>query len=449
MELPKVLGFWDGIAVSVGLIIGAGIFMTAPGVCAMFTTPGPALFLWLLGAVLSTLGALTFAELAATHPKTGGIYVFLLEGFGRPFAFVFGWKQLVMAPAGLGALGVAFASFFTQFFGVEWDPAAVATVTIAVLTAVSVFSTRHAALVMKVFTSIKVLALAALIVLGAALISPNPGHFTGLATFEAVQPDMTFLGAMGLGLFAVVWTYGGWETVTMMSGETRDPQKTMPRIILGSILVVTVIYLAVNLVYVNALGVAGIGASTNVAGDTGTRMLGNAFGSAITFMILCSIFGAINGTVLTNARVTYALARSGLAFRFFGYQHPKLETPIAALVWQGVASIAFIFIAPHFFELLGYQVLADTGFFVLAAASLFMFRHRGDPSPFRVPLYPWTPLLFILLNVAMMVNEFFARPGASGIILGILAAGFPVYLLWRVCVPSRQAEPATPERSPL
>lgn len=441
--LPRVLGFWDGLAIGVGLIIGVGIFKAAPAIAGSFTTAGPTLLVWLLGAALSLLGALTFAELAATKPHTGGMYVFLLEGYGRPLAFVFGWQNLLIGPAGVGALAAAFAEFFAEFFRLDWDRGAVAVVSLLSLTALAIASTRWAALVMRVFTLLKVSTLAALVVLGTALLAPTAAHFGNVFEFASAAPAETpFMAAFGLALFAVVWTFGGWEAVPLMAGEIREPQRQLPRVLIATIALVTAVYLAVNLVYINALGTAELGRTGNAAADVGTKMLGPAFGAAITFMILCSIFGAMNGSVLSKARITFALANSGLAFRFLGAKSGRFGTPYVALAWQGLAGSALVLLWPSFFDLLGYQVFAEASFFALAAGAIFVFRSRGDPTPFRVPGYPWTPLAFIAINVAMLANSLWHNPVEGSVILGILAAGFPAFWIWR------PVRPASMERTP-
>lgn len=428
-ELPKVLGLWDGVAISIGIIIGSGIFMTGPGVCAQFTGPAPVVFVWVLGAALATLGGLTFAEIASMRPKTGGQYVYLLEGYGRPLAFVYGWNGILIGPAGLGALGVGFATFFLQFFQLDWPVPVVAASVVGFLTLLNIVGTSRSSLVMKVFTTLKVSALVALIGVGFVFGRWNPDNFRGLGEFAA--RDGGIFKAMALAIFPVIWAYGGWDSITAVAGELREPQKNIPRVILGSIAIVAAIYLCANLFYVYALGIDQVGASKNVAGDTARVFLGEPFAVTLTFAVLCSIFGAINGAVLTGARGIYAMARSGLTFRFFGAMHPTLETPIVALLWNGAAGIAFIFAFPKFFDLLGYTTFAGVLFFALSGATIFIYRRRGLDSPYRTPFYPWVPLAFILVNAALIVNSSYNCLVESSIILGALALGFPVYYLWR------------------
>ena len=227
--LPRVLGTWDGLAILIGRVIGTGIFLTAPTVAAAFSSAGPAILVWVVGAVLTLLGAMTYAELAAARPRTGGAYIFLLEGYGRPIAFVSGWKDLLIGPAGVGALSLAFAGFFVDYFGVRWPEAWIAVATLMCLTTIAVLGTRYSALVMKVFTPLKLLTLFAIVGLGIFLLAPGWEHFANLGEFAAAkvqppaeQPD--FPSAFGLAIIGVIWTFGGWEAMAVLGGEVRDPR---------------------------------------------------------------------------------------------------------------------------------------------------------------------------------------------------------------------------------
>jgi APA family basic amino acid/polyamine antiporter len=438
-ELPRVLGLWDGLAISVGVIIGSGIFMTGPGVCAQFTSVTPVILLWIGGAILSLLGGLTYAEISSAYPRTGGDYAYLLEGYGRPVAFIYGWNQLILGPAGLGALCVGFATFFLTFYQLPWDPAIVAAGLAVFLTAVNILGTTHSSLVMKIFTALKVLALVLLIGAGLVFGRWNSDGFRGLGEFAAREGGLS--GALALAIFPIIWTYAGWNSITQVAGEVSQPQKRLPAIILGSIAAVTAIYLLANLLYIGALGVQSVGTSTNVAGDTARVFLGETFASVITFAVICSIFGATNGGVLTGARINFAMARSGLTFEFLGYKHPRLQTPAAALIWNGVGAVAYTLLFPSFFQLLGYSMFASVLFMGLSGSTIFLFRERGVPSAFRTPGYPWVPLAFVLINVAVILNASANTPMESSMILGALLLGFPIYSVWRKLT--------RPERRPL
>jgi APA family basic amino acid/polyamine antiporter len=429
-ELPRVLRFWDGLALCVGAVIGSGIFLTAPHLCAKFTTAGPALLLWIVGAGLALLGALTFAELATTWPRTGGMYVYLLEAYGRPTAFVYGWAALIVGPASMGALSIGFSNFAIQFYGLDGDPRWVAAGSLTFLTALNIAGTLRSSRIIKILTVIKVLALVMLIGAGCLWFDRgNISNFGRLGVFESAS-DQSVWAVMGLSLFAVAWTYGGWDAVTIVAGEVREPQKMLPRIMLVTILIVAAIYFSINFIYIHVLGIDQIAASKNVAGETGTALFGPAFGALITFSILCSILGTLNGSVMTGARGPFAMARSGLLFGAIGRLHPRLETPMAALLIRWACAVGFIFAWPEFFTLLTYAAISGTVFSCLAVGSLFIFRARGLPSTFRVPGYPFVPLAYLLLKAAMIANALAFNTIPCLIVLGMLVAGFPIYAAW-------------------
>ena len=434
--LPRLLGTWDGLAILIGRVIGTGIFLTAPTVAAKFSSAGPAILVWIIGAVLTLLGAMTYAELAAARPRTGGAYIFLLEAYGRPIAFVSGWKDLLIGPAGVGALALAFAGFFVDYFRVSWPEAWIAMATLLVLTAIAVVGTRYSALVMKIFTPLKLLTLFALVGLGIFLLAPGGEHFTKMGEFAAAKVDPPaeqtgFLSAFGLAVIGVIWTFGGWESIAVLGGEVRDPQRNLPRILISTILIVAAVYMVVNLTYIRALGVTGLGQTQNAARDIGTLMIGPGFGSLVTLMILCSVFSGFNSNLLAGGRTIFALANTGMTFSFLGAKSRCFETPHSALIWRGLAGCGFIVLWPSFFDLLRFEIFAAVVFFILVGCSLFIFRRRGEDLPYRIPGYPWTPLVYVALNAAILANELSSRPWEGAIIMGILLAGIPVYYLWR------------------
>jgi len=438
-DLPRLLGTWDGLAILIGRVIGTGIFLTAPAVAANFTSAGPAILVWIVGAVLALLGAMTFAELSAAHPRTGGPLIFLLEAYGRPVAFVAGWRNLLAGSINVGALSVAFAGFFVDFFQVDWPKAWVGVATLLTLTAIAVVGTRYSALVMKVFTPLKLLTLAVIVGLGLFLLPAGGEHFARLGDFAAAPvpppaPQPGFLSAFGLAVIGVIWTFAGWESIATLGGEVRDPQRNLPRILIYTILVVAAVYMAVNLTYIRALGVDGLGQTQNAARDIGTLMLGPGFGALITFMILCSVFSGFNSNLLSGGRSIFALANAGLTFGFLGRKSRRFDTPHYALIWRAVVGSVFVLLWPSFYELLRYEIFAGLIFIILTGCSLFVFRRRGDDLPFRIPGYPWTPLIYVALHVAILGNELWHRPWEGVVIFGTILAGFPIYHLWRAGV---------------
>ena len=344
---------------------------------------------------------------------------------------------LVPRPPSLGAIAIAFAGFFNGLFGeflqntfaIDIGIRKVVIAAISFLTIINIIGTKHSSIVMSIFTILKVAGLALLILAGIVVSKGDMRHFMPLADFSA--RDGNLFKAIGAALVGILWAYDGWCDTTLMTGEVRNPQKTMPRILLISILSVIVIYVATNLVYIYTLGLKGLGVSGNAAGDSVKVLLGEGFGIAITFAILCSTFGATNGFILTGARLTYAMAQDGLTFRFLGIKSNKLQTPMVALLFQGVSTILFVAIWPSFFDLIDYFVFTVWIFYVLGTGAIFIFRARGYQSPFKSPLYPFSPIIFILVGTAMTINAIAYNFLVSAIILGVLALGFPVYYIWQ------------------
>lgn len=437
--LPRLLGTWDGLAILIGRVIGTGIFLTAPMVAANFSSAGPAILVWIIGAVLALLGAMTYAELAAARPRTGGAIIFLLEAYGRPVAFVAGWRDLLTGSINVGALSVAFAVFFVDFFQVGWSVAWVGVATLLTLTAIAVFGTRYSALIMKVFTPLKLVTLAAIVGLGLFLLPPGAEHFANMGEFAAARavspaPQPGFLSGFGLAIIGVIWTFSGWESIATLGGEVRDPQRNLPRILIYTIAIVAAVYMAVNLTYIRALGVEGLGQTRSAARDIGTLMLGPGFGALITLMILCSVFSGFNSNLLSGGRSIFALANAGLTFGFLGAKSRRFGTPHNALIWRGLVGSCFVLLWPSFFDLLRYEIFAGLVFLIMVICSVFVFRRRGDDLPFRIPGYPWAPLVFLALNVAILGNELWHRPWEGTLIMGTILAGVPVYYLWRAAV---------------
>lgn len=430
--LERSLGPRDLILIVVGTVIGSGIFIV-PGEVLRDTgyAVGPALLVWLVGGVLSLLGALTYGEMGAMAPEAGGLYVYLRDSFGRLPAFLYGWTLLLAISSGsLATLAVAAAGYLQQI--VPLTPAlqkAVAVAVIAIVCVINVLGTRRGAQVQNWATAIKV---GAILVMAAALI--GWGKEMGAAN-RAIMParvDAALLSGAGLAMISVLWAYEGWQYVTFSAGEALDPQRTFPRgIVLGTTILIAV-YLLANVAYLAALGPQGAGRSDAVAADAVRAVVGSAAGKLIAGAIVISMFGAANGLTLTAPRVYYAMARDGVFFRRLAEVHPRYGTPALAIVTSSVWA-ALLALSGTFQQLLTYVVFAGWIFYGTGAVSLFVYRKKQPdrPRPFRTPGYPWTPVLFVLSAAAIVVNTMVARPVQALLGLGIVLLGAPVFYLWR------------------
>jgi APA family basic amino acid/polyamine antiporter len=437
-SLVRTLRQRDLFLLFVGSVIGSGIFLT-PGLILrqLGGSVGFSLLVWVAGGVLSLLGALTYAELAATNPEAGGLYCFIRDGFGRIPAFLYGWCLfLVIASGSVAALARAFTQYLAEI--VPLSPAAktiVAVAMIGVVTAVNVWGTRKSSNLQNWTTLIKV---GIIVILSAILLTL--GRHTGDlgAALGSPQHGVGLLSSFGLAMISVLWAYEGWQFGTYSAGEVIEPQRAFPRAFLFGSLVLAGLYLIAVVAYLVALGPTAATASEAIAASSVTAVLGRGAGVIVALTILVSTFSASNSVMLTAPRVFYAMAGDNLFFRKLAEVHPRFQTPAAAIVALGVWS-AVLASAGKFAELIGGVIFIGWIFYGLGAAAIFPLRHAsaGKPIPYRVPGYPWTPLLFVLAAAAIVGNAIVvalidpAQFMNLAIAIVLLVLGFPAYFFWR------------------
>jgi len=439
-RLPRRLGVWSAAAVLVGSTIGSGIFRVPAEVAERVGAVGAMGLLWVLGGLFALAGALTLAELAVLFPRSGGIYVFLREGWGRLPAFLFGWTELlIIRPSALGAIAMLFAEYLRVFVPLTGAGVRlVAAGAILTLALANIRSLTWGAAVQNASTLAKVLALVGLAVLAFGLGDPQRGAFAGPIAFAPLS-----WGGFGLALVAVMWTYDGWADLTFLAGEVRDPARTLPRALLGGTLAVVAIYLLVNAAYLYVLTPAAMAGRPLVAADAARAVVGGAGASLVAAMVLLSAFGALNGSTMTGPRIFYAMAEDGLFFRPVAAVHPRYRTPWVAIALAAALGIAYVAVRT-FEQLADAFVLGIWPFYALAVGAVFRLRrHRPDvPRPYRTWGYPFVPLLFLVASVAMLANALVQQPVSTAVGFGVILAGVPVYHLWR-----RQPKPPAPTTS--
>jgi APA family basic amino acid/polyamine antiporter len=429
-ELRRSLGFTDLMLITIGTVIGSGIYLVPSGVLRQTGGhTGLAFTVWAVAGFLSLLGALTYAELGAMKPEAGGLYAYLRDAFGPLPAFLYGWASfLVIASGSIAALAVAFANYLSPLLPFRVPGPVISVAVIVVVALINIRGTRGSATVQNWTTGAKfgVLFLLSLVL----TLRGNGGAGLPAAPIEA--PNASLAAGFGAAMIGVLWAYEGWQYVTFSAGEAKDPQRTFPRAISIATFLLIVLYLMANLGYVRALGPAGAANSERIAADAIGTILGPVAGAVVSALILVSIFSALNGLVLTTPRMYYAMARDGLFFQKLTSVHPRFGTPAFAIVTL-TAWGALLAGSGTFSQLLTYAVFTGWIFYALGALAVMALR-RSEPNavrPFRVPGYPVTPILFVVAAAALVINTIVTQPGISSIGLGFVALGAPVFFIWR------------------
>ena len=433
--LERKIGLWSGIAVVIGSTIGSGIFRSPAGIADKLPGPLPMLMVWMAGGVFAICGALTLAEVASALPQTGGIYVFLRQGWGKVPAFVFGWSQLVMIrAASLGAIAITFAEYFWRVKnGAPASPEQAMTVRIiaagAILTTgiFNVVGVRVGSTLTNLTVLAKYGALLFIIIVAFAFGLPESGgHYT-----PAMPPGSFTLPAFGLALVSTLWAFDGWADLSYNGGEVKDPKKNLPRALIGGTLLVIVIYMLANLAYLAVLPIEEIRVSKLVAADVAQKVIGAGGVVFVSVTVMISTFGTLNTVLLTSPRVFFAMAADGLLFKGVAAVHPRFGTPWVAVTLTAFLGASFVLLR-SFEQLADAFVTAFLPFYLLAVAAIFRLRGRPDYQPsFRVPLYPIVPLLFMFAVLYLLGNALVqesSRWQTLGV-FGVCLLGVPVYYL--------------------
>ncbi len=469
VHFTRAMGLLDSTAVVVGSMIGSGIFIVSAEASRLLGSPGWVLLAWLLSGILTVVGAVCYSELSAMHPEAGGQYVFLRESFGKLAAFLYGWTLFMVIQAGtIAAVGVAFAKFLgvfvpavskqTVFFSVgDYSFTALQLVSILVvvlLTAINCRGITAAKLIQTTFTMTKVAALGLLIVLGALSFGKFNGvqaNFSSFTTFFSpvdlkgnALEGMTLIGVISLAMVGPLFSSDAWNNLTFTGEEVKEPTKTLPRSLMLGTALVSLLYLLTNVVYMLLIPLKGTEGGADVisrgiqfaAEDrVGTAAAEIIFGSAGVYImaaaIMISTFGALNGIILAGPRAYYAMARDGLFFKKCGELNANTHVPTFGLIMQGAWS-CLLCLSGQYSKLLEYVMFAALLFYVLTVAGLFVMRKKypNAERPYKVPLYPFLPALYVVLTSVVMIGQICQSPGYSGAGLLIILSGLPAYLIW-------------------
>lgn len=424
-QLKKTIGFWVGTSIVVGTVIGSGIFMKPGVVLELSGNSTMSLLAWLIGGLITLASGLTIAEVSTRIPKTGGLYAYLEEVYGKMWGFLCGWVQtLVYGPAVMGALCLYFGALVAGLFNISMDyTMGIGIVTIVFLTAMNLLGTKYGGLIQTVSTVAKLIPIVFIAVFGVA---------QGEMPVFNMDVETTVKVSMAGAILATLWAYDGWINVGFMAGEMKNPQKTLPRAIITGIVVVMVAYLAVNLAMLHVLGAEGIIANgTNSANVAATVLFGELGGKLIAIGILISIFGCLNGKLLTFPRITLAMAEDKMVpgHKQIRKISPRFRTPVNATILQVVIAIIMMVVTDPD-KLSNMAIFSVFSFYGLAFYAVFILRKKDpDAKTYKVPLYPFIPILAIVGAVYIVLSTLIDTPMDALYSVIILIIGLPVYWL--------------------
>lgn len=424
LEEKKSIGLWQGLAIVVGMIIGSGIFLKPSIVLRDAGSPAFALVAWILGGVITLASALSVAEIAANIPRSGGLYTYLEELYGEKWGFLLGWVQSIISyPASVAAQAIAFSVYAAWFLPMsEWQQSLLAIAVLALILTLNILSTRYGGVIQVVATVGKLIPIVAILTVGFVR-----GQMPGAAGLSS-----GLVGSAGTAILGTLWAYDGWIGVTNMAGEMREPKKNLPRVISIGILFVIAVYALFNIVVFRLVPSEILAVSETPGADAAVALFGAGGAAFLTAGIMVSVFGALNGYLMTAARVPFAMAAQGkLPFsRVLGALHPKLGTPTNALIMQALIAVVYI-LTGTFNTLTDLLVFVLWIFFTLGVIGVFRLRKRGLSSKtgYRVPLYPITPIIGAAGGIFILCSTLIESPTRSfvGILLTLL--GLPVYAI--------------------
>jgi APA family basic amino acid/polyamine antiporter len=443
--LLRGLGIWDVTLVTVGSVLGTGIFITTGDIARTVPHAGLILLVWVLGGLVTLAGALTYAELGALFPRAGGQYHYLKEAYGPFVGFLFGWAAfLVIMTGGIATLAVGFGEYlgaFLPFFSTSHVLVAVplgartlvlnggqlaGALAIVVLTAINYVGLKEGALVQNAVTVVKIGSILALAVIG--LLRPAAVEPVLAGAIPPVAP----LAAIGVAMIAVLWSFDGWYGATNLAEEMRRPERDLPLGLVFGTALVTLLYGLMNLVYVRTLSVEEMAATSRIGESAALVLFGPTGARLINAAVLVSTFGCISSTILYAARIYLPMARDGVFLPALARIHPKYQTPGPCILAQGLWAVLLTF-SGSYEQLYTYVIFAVVLFHGLTGAAVVVLRrNRPDaPRPYRTWGYPFVPAVFVLVSLAIVLNTLIEKPAESLVGLAILALGVPAYAYWR------------------
>jgi len=427
--------------VVIGGIIGSGIFINPYIVAGRLDSPALVLAAWAAGGAIALAGAFAYAELGALFPRVGGQYAYLRDGLHPLAGFLYGWALLAVIESGaIAAVAIAFASYTLRLVGQpRVSPIPLAIFALLILSAVNFVGVKPGSRVLNVLVVLKIGALAILIVFG--FLAPSHELWWS-ATRASANADRSAILAFGAAMVPILFAYGGWQNANYVAEEIENPQRNLPISIIGGTIAVVAIYILVNVVYLRALGLEGLAATTTPAADAARRMFGPLGDRFVTAAIAISTFGFLDLAILAPTRVYYAMAADGSFFPALAQLHPRFRTPGVAIAVQTAWS-CILTLSGTYGQLLNYVVFADWIFFGLTVSTVVVFRRtfplaRRGPG-FLAPGHPILPVLFVLTAAAIVLSVILADPRSASRGALLIAAGVPIFYLFRRTARRRQS----------
>jgi APA family basic amino acid/polyamine antiporter len=443
--LVRGLGRWDAVLLTIGAVIGTGIFITPADVARALPHHGLILLVWALGGLLTLAGALSYAELGALYPRAGGMYHYLKEAYGSFLGFLYGWACfLVIMSGGIAALAVAFGEYLGSFLPLfstrnilfslplgswTWSVSGgqvAAAAAILIITAINYLGLREGAFVQNLLTALKIGAIVGFVGL-AFLVDARQS-----ASVASPLPQISLVTAFGVAMIAALWTYDGWYGPTFSAGEMRDPQRTLPFGLVWGTVLIMVLYALMNMVYFRTLSLEEMAATPRIAETAAAVLFGAVGGKLMSAAVLISTLGCVSASILYSSRIYHPMARDRVFFKSLAKVHPKYHTPGRSLWAQSLWAV-LLALSGSYEQLYTYVIFASLLFHVATAGAVIVLRvKRPDVErPYKVFGYPWVPILFILTSILLVGSTFVERPVESIAGLAILATGVPAYLWWR------------------
>ncbi|NQT47333.1 MAG: amino acid permease [Candidatus Omnitrophica bacterium] len=428
--LEKVLGRWDSVAIILAIVIGVGIFRIPAEVARYLASPGFIISAWITGGLISLIGALCYAELSSTFPQTGGSYIYLKKSYGPLASFLFGWSELLVIRTGsIAAVAFILAEYLGSFLALDAHfVKPIAIFSIGILAFINIVGLKYGKRTQDIFVIVKIGALVGLIILGFMSGKGNFTHFHHTLSHSAKG----FFPLFGLALIPILWTYGGWHENVFVAGETRDAERTVPFALITGVLIVTLLYVLANLLYIYILPLAEIRGNELIAARILDVLYGKCGKKTFEAIIIISSIAGINAMIITGSRITYAMAQDNPIFGYMKKLSCKFGTPRRAIIIIAIWSMVLV-LWGTFNRLLFFTGILVWFFFALVVTGLFILRRKFPDIKRHYTTwgYPVTPLIFILVSIALVLNTLISYPYQSLIGLGLLAIGIPVYFISR------------------